>query len=181
MYAAVQWPIRYASLSHDGTLLAVAGRNGLTHYSSNTGRWKFFTNEEEESAFTVKGGMVWFHHVLIVATESNKGNEVSSRSQAERTPDLTCSSFQLRLYSRDQDLSEAKCLDIQRLPHAVVTMALRGTALLVLGTDNTIYHYVITTAKNSIRLVISDSMSLQGLIPSAGKVRSLIWLQSASE
>ena len=76
MYIAVQWPLRYAAISEDGTLLAVAGRSGLTHYSSNTGRWKLFTNEEEELAFTVKGGMAWYHHVLIVAVESNRGHEV---------------------------------------------------------------------------------------------------------
>ena len=76
MYIAVQWPLRYAAMSQDGTLLAVAGRSGLTHYSSNTGRWKLFTNEEEELAFAVKGGMLWYHHVLIVAVDSNRGHEV---------------------------------------------------------------------------------------------------------
>lgn len=77
MYTAVQWPIRYCCLSDDGTLLSVAGRNGLVHWSSNTGRWKMFANEAEEASFSVKGGMVWYYHVLIVATESARGTEVS--------------------------------------------------------------------------------------------------------
>ena len=78
----MQWPIRYCCISNDGTLLAVAGRNGLVHYSSNTGRWKMFTSETEETSFSVRGGMVWYYHVLIVATESARGTEVSLQSRS---------------------------------------------------------------------------------------------------
>ncbi len=28
-----------------------------------------FADERQEQAFTVKGGLLWFHHVLIVAVE----------------------------------------------------------------------------------------------------------------
>jgi hypothetical protein len=80
------------------------------------------------------------------------------------------------MYSRDQELSQAKCLDVQQLPHSVVTMTLQGTTLLVLTTDNTLYQYVLTTTKDALRLVIGESMSLQGLIPGAGKVRSFTWM-----
>ena len=77
LYAAVQWPIRHCCVSGDGTLLAIAGRNGLVHWSANTGRWKMFTSEAEEASFSVRGGMVWYHHVLVVASESARGTEVS--------------------------------------------------------------------------------------------------------
>lgn len=68
-YMSANWPIRYSSLSADGRLIAIAGRRGLVHYSSTSGRWKMFADERQEQAFTVKGGLLWFHHVLIVAVE----------------------------------------------------------------------------------------------------------------
>jgi hypothetical protein len=177
----VQWPIRYCCISDDGTLLAVAGRNGLVHYSSNTGRWKMFTSETEEASFSVKGGMVWYYHVLIVATESARGTEVGIESPGRSSSLwLTSSYLQLRLYSRDQELSDAKCLNVQRLPHTVVTMTLQGSTLLVLTSDNTLYHYTVMTTRDTIRLVIGDSMSLQGLNPSAGRVRALCGFTAGS-
>lgn len=47
----------------------MAGRRGLVHYSSTSGRWKLFADELQEQAFAVKGGLLWFHHVLIAAVE----------------------------------------------------------------------------------------------------------------
>jgi len=71
------WPLRYSALSSDGRLIAVAGRRGLVHYSSTSGRWKLFADERQEQAFVVKGGMVWFHHVLIAAAEVSKSYQVA--------------------------------------------------------------------------------------------------------
>ena len=75
-YLAKNWPIRYSALSTDGRLVAVAGRRGLVHYSSTSGRWKLFTDELQEQAFTVRGGIVWFHHILIAAVEVSKSYQV---------------------------------------------------------------------------------------------------------
>jgi hypothetical protein len=77
-YLAANWPIRYSSLSSDGRLIAIAGRRGLIHYSSTSGRWKLFADEIQEQAFVVKGGLVWFHHVLIAAVEVSKSFQVRS-------------------------------------------------------------------------------------------------------
>jgi RAB6A-GEF complex partner protein 1 len=65
----MNWPIKYASVSIDGRLLAVAGHRGLLHYSSVTGRWKSFEDKTQEQAFCTKGGLVWFNHILIAAIE----------------------------------------------------------------------------------------------------------------
>jgi hypothetical protein len=78
-YIIHQWPIRYTAVSQDGKLLACAGRNGLTHYSFSSGRWKLFLDVAEESSFTVRGGLVWFHHVLIAAVHVNGHFEVRGR------------------------------------------------------------------------------------------------------
>jgi len=68
-YMATNWPIRYASISTDGRLIACAGRNGLIHYSGASGRWKLFGDEGQEQAFSVRGGLLWFYHVLVAAVE----------------------------------------------------------------------------------------------------------------
>ena len=78
-YLASNWPIRYSSLSSDGRLIGIAGRKGLIHYSSTSGRWKLFTNEEQEQNFTVRGGLIWFHHVLVAAVEIAKSYQVLLR------------------------------------------------------------------------------------------------------
>lgn len=77
-YLATNWPIRYSSLSSDGRLIAVAGRRGLVHYSSASGRWKVFADIVQEQAFTVRGGLLWFHHVLIAAVEVSKSYQVGT-------------------------------------------------------------------------------------------------------
>ena len=76
-YISTNWPIRYASISSDGKLIAVAGRRGLTHYSAASGRWKLFGDERQERDFTVRGGLLWFHHVLVAAVEVDKSHQVS--------------------------------------------------------------------------------------------------------
>jgi len=87
------WPLRYSALSSDGRLIAVAGRRGLVHYSSTSGRWKLFSDERQEQAFVVKGGMVWFHHVLIAAVEVSKSYQVTSLREAVANSQLTLDMF----------------------------------------------------------------------------------------
>jgi hypothetical protein len=83
-YLATNWPIKYSSISSDGRLIAVAGRRGLIHYSSTSGRWKQFSDERQEQAFAIKGGLLWFHHVLIAAVEVPGAYQVSHWSPAFR-------------------------------------------------------------------------------------------------
>lgn len=77
-YLATNWPILYSSISADGRLVAVAGRRGLIHYSSTSGRWKTFSDRQQEQAFVVRGGLLWFHHVLIAAVEVTHSYQVYS-------------------------------------------------------------------------------------------------------
>jgi hypothetical protein len=63
-------------LSNDGRLIAVAGRRGLIHYSSSSGRWKMFADEQQEQNFAVRGGLLWFHHVLVAAVDVSKSYQV---------------------------------------------------------------------------------------------------------
>ena len=75
-YLATQWPIRLSVISPDGHYVAVAGRRGLAHYSVGSGRWKTFEDSRQEDAFTVRGGMCWWQHILIAAVESGSSYEV---------------------------------------------------------------------------------------------------------
>ena len=73
-----QRPMRCAVLSADGRYLALAGRRGLAHYSVQSGRWKTFENIQAEEKFVVKGGMFWYHHILVAAVETEDGCEVGA-------------------------------------------------------------------------------------------------------
>lgn len=60
--------MRYASISSDARLVAVAGRHGLAHYNALSGRWKTFERDVEAESIHVVGGMSWWGPVLIVGT-----------------------------------------------------------------------------------------------------------------
>ncbi|KAF8912940.1 RIC1-domain-containing protein [Gymnopilus junonius] len=111
-YLALNWPIRYSSLSSDGRLIAIAGRRGLIHYSSTSGRWKVFADEEQEQSFSVRGGLLWFHHVLVAAVEVAK-------------------SYQIRLYSRDLELSGQNVLHRETLSAPVIILSIVDNSLLM--------------------------------------------------
>ncbi|KAK8854501.1 hypothetical protein IAR55_003240 [Kwoniella newhampshirensis] len=154
-YIATNWPLRYASISSDGKLIAVAGRKGLTHYSAASGRWKLFPDERQEREFTVRGGLLWFHHVLIAAVDADK-------------------THQIRLYSRDLDLTEI--LHSQTLPFPVLVMTLLDNSLLVYTADNTLYHFLILPTQSTIKLHLCGSISFRGIVQIPSRVRALSWL-----
>ncbi|KAJ7225920.1 RIC1-domain-containing protein [Mycena pura] len=156
-YLATNWPIRYSSLSSDGRLIAIAGRRGLIHYSSTSGRWKLFADEIQEQAFVVKGGMVWFHHVLIAAVEVSK-------------------SYQIRLYSRDMELSNQNVLHREILSSPVVILSLVDNSLLVYTADNTLFHLLIVPTADTIKLHLCGSITFNGIIAAPSAVRMLSWM-----
>ncbi|WWC93237.1 hypothetical protein V866_000070 [Kwoniella sp. B9012] len=154
-YIATNWPLRYASISSDGKLIAVAGRKGLTHYSASSGRWKLFPDERQEREFTVRGGLLWFHHVLIAAVDVEK-------------------THQIRLYSRDLDLTEI--LHTQTLPSPVLVMTLLDNSLLVYTADNNLYHFLILPTQTSIKLHLCGSISFRGIVQVPNRVRGMSWM-----
>ncbi|KAL0950714.1 hypothetical protein HGRIS_007490 [Hohenbuehelia grisea] len=156
-YLAANWPIRYSALSSDGRLIAVAGRRGLIHYSSTSGRWKTYADEMQEQAFVVKGGMLWFHHVLVAAVE-------------------VAGSYQIRLYSRDLELNNQNVLSRELLPAAVIILSLVDNSLLVYTADNHLIHYLIVPTADSIQLHACGSITFNGIIAVPSAVRVLSWM-----
>ena len=161
-YLAANWPIRYAAISADGNLIAVAGRRGLAHFSSSSGRWKSHKSVAQEQSFVVRGGMQWFQHVLIAACDS--GGE-----------------YQLRLYSRDTDLDSSHLLDLQVLPSPVILTSLFDNSLLVYTADNTFYHFLIDLSQDRIRLRLCGTITFDGIVGEPARVRGMSWMIPESQ
>ncbi len=162
-YLAYNWPIRYASISSDGKLIAVAGRRGLAHYSIASGRWKTYANSAQEQAFAIRGGLQWFHHVLVAACDCGGGT------------------YQLRMYSRDLDLDNSQLLYIETLASPVLLTSLFEDSLLVYTADNTFYHYLITTSATHIGLKLCGSITFDGVVGEPGRVRGMSWMVPPSQ
>ncbi|KAJ3890952.1 RIC1-domain-containing protein [Lentinula edodes] len=156
-YLAANWPIRYSSLSSDGRLIAIAGRRGLVHSSASSGRWKVFTDPVQEQAFSVQGGLLWFHHVLVAAVELSK-------------------THQIRLYSRDLELNNQNVLHREVMPSPVIILSLVDNSLLVYCADNTLFHFLIIPTADTIKLHLCGSITFNGVIATPSAVRMLSWM-----
>ena len=161
-YMANNWPLRYACISVDGKLIAVAGRRGLAHYSTLSGRWKTYGNPQQEQSFAIRGGMQWFHHVLVAACDC--GGE-----------------YQIRMYSRDLPLDNSQLLHVEKLNSPVLLTSLFEDSLLVYTADNTFYHYLITTTSETIRLKLCGSITFDGVVGEPTRVRAMSWMVPPSQ
>jgi hypothetical protein len=157
-YMHNQWPIKCCVISQDGRYVAIAGRRGLAHYSVQSGRWKTFANPVAENAFAVRGGMTWVGPVLIAATESE-------------------GSYELRLYSRDQDLGNSSALHIEALPAAIIFIGPSGEdSLLVYTHENVLYHFIVNMTPRGANLVPVGQIAFHGVVRAPTRVRSVSWV-----
>jgi RAB6A-GEF complex partner protein 1 len=161
-YLYNQGPIRASVVSQDGRYIAVAGRRGLSHYSVNSGRWKTFSDPGVENSFAVRGGMCWFSHILAAATESVAG-------------------YDLRLYSRELDLSRNP-LSVESFAMPIVFVGPSGEdSLLVYTYENVLYHYVISTREHRAQLVQVGQIAFHGVVRAPSRVRSVSWVVPDSQ
>ena len=89
--------------------------------------------------------------------------------------------FQLRLYSRDLELSNQNVLYREPLTSPVVILSLVDNSLLVYTADNTLLHYLVVPTADTIKLHLAGSISFVGVIASPNAVRSLSWMIPASQ
>lgn len=158
LYLHNHGPIRCSVVSQDGRYAAIAGRRGLAHYSVQSGRWKTFANATEEHSFSVRGGMCWFNHVLIAATESD-------------------SSFELRVYPRDVELGQSSIIHLEILPASVIFLGPSGEdSLLVYTSENILYHFVISATSQGMSLVQVGQIAFYGVVRAPTRVRSVSWI-----
>lgn len=157
-YLVNQWPIKAAVVSPDGRYIAVAGRRGLAHYGVTSGRWKTFDHSANEFEFSVRGGMCWYQHVLIVSVEVGR-------------------KCQVRLYSREKALDFSHILHTETLASPAVCMTVSGAdSLLVYTHDNTLLHYIIAPTRSSFKLVPVGRIGFQGVIRAPARVRAVSWV-----
>lgn len=83
---------------------------------------------------------------------------------------------QLRLYSRDLELSNTNVLHRELLPSPVVILSLVDNSLLVYTLDNTLYHYLVVPTTDTIKLHLCGSITFSGIIAVPGAVRMLSWM-----
>jgi RAB6A-GEF complex partner protein 1 len=133
----------------------------------------------QESAFAVRGGFLWFHHVLIAAVEVGRSWQVSMENNALQQASSYL--FQLRLYSRDLELSNQSVLHREPLSSPVVILSLVDNSLLVYTTDNTLFHYLVVPTANTIKLHLAGSISFRGVIANPNAVRVLSWMIPAAQ
>ncbi|KAK4999085.1 WD40 repeat protein [Elasticomyces elasticus] len=158
LYLANQWPIRTAVTSADGRYIAVAGRRGLAHYSTFSGRWKTFDDPAIENEFAVRGGMCWYQHVLVAAVESG-------------------TTHQVRLYSREQILDYSNILHVEDVHAPIVHMAMSNEdSLLVYTYENVLAHYLFTSTATGLKLVQVGQIAFHGIIRAPARVRAISWL-----
>lgn len=157
-YSHYQGPIKCSVISQDGRYAAIAGRRGLAHYSVQSGRWKTFADAIDETSFAVRGGMCWFNHILIAATESD-------------------GSYELRVYSRAADLGQSSMLYLETLPASVVFLGPSGEdSLLVYTSENILYHFVISMTSQGMSLVQVGQIAFHGVVRAPTRVRSVSWI-----
>lgn len=89
--------------------------------------------------------------------------------------------FQLRLYSRDLELSNQNVLHREPLTSPVVILSLVDNSLLVYTTDNTLLHYLVVPTSETIKLHPAGSISFHGVIANPNAVRVLSWMVPAAQ
>ncbi|CAO3657743.1 unnamed protein product [Umbelopsis ramanniana] len=168
MYISEHWPIRYASIDPDGKWIGIAGKRGLAHYSTLSGRWKMFGNQQQEQEFHVRGGIAWFKHVLIAACEVPNG--LHHRYHA------------LRFYSRESNLDNAYMLHQLPLKHPVIYMSVTSSYLLVYTSDNVLSIYQLTSRSENgagaFHAELIRHITLSGIVTQVARVRSISLLES---
>ena len=125
------------------------------------------------------GGLLWFHHVLIAAVEVGRSWQVSMEHNA--LPRVSSNLFQLRLYSRDLELSNQNVLYREQLTSPVVILSLVDNSLLVYTADNTLLHYLVVPTAETIKLHFAGSISFHGVIANPNVVRALSWMIPAAQ
>ena len=157
-YLYRQQPIKSSIISADRRYAAIAGQRGLAHYSIQSGRWKTFADPIEESLFFIRGGMCWFHHVLVAATESS-------------------GIFALQAYSRDAVLAKHNILFMETLSAPAVFIGTSAQdSLLVYTSDNILHHFIVSVTSHSASLLQVGQIAFHGIVRAPTRVRSVSWI-----
>ena len=157
-YLLHHWPIKSSVVSPDGKYVAVAGRRGLAHYSTLSGRWRVFEDPAAEHEFAVRGGMCWYQHFLIACVEAG-------------------SRYQVRVYSRERALNYSHIQHTEDLSAPAIFTTATGTdSLLVYTYDNILLHFIVVPTSLSVKLVQVGQIGFHGIIRAPPRVRAISWI-----
>lgn len=131
-YMAENWPIQHAALSDDGRHVVIAGERGIAMCNLLATKWKLFGNLQHEKEFACCGGVAWFRDVAVLGCR-----------------DMRTGAFQLRAFSRKQNLDVANALLVYELPRAPLYVAVAGRHLLVYLENNVVHEYIVEAACNA--------------------------------
>src|SRR6266487_225046 len=88
---------------------------------------------------------------------------------------------QVRLYSRDLELTSQNVLHREILPSPVIILSLVDNTLLVYTADNTLFHFLIIPTPETIKLHLCGSITFNGIIATPSAVRVLSWMIPTSQ
>lgn len=83
---------------------------------------------------------------------------------------------QIRLYSRDLELTNQNVLHREVIQTPVIVLSLVDNSLLVYTADNTLSHYLIVPTAATITLQFCGSITFDGIIATPSAVRVLSWM-----
>ena len=132
LYANTNAPIRYTAIGASGKCTAVAGKRGFAFYISAKHKWRCFGNEAQEQSFVVRGGMLWWKGILIVACHHLEGNR-----------------FCIYMYPHHSSIDQSSIVDRILLPAAVITMNSYDNYLVILTATNKVLLYLLHVEINA--------------------------------
>lgn len=159
-YMAENWPLMYVSCSADGKYVAAAGPTGLVHFSVSSRNWKELSDHDMK----VRGGIVWYGRVLVVAADVDGSNVLQMYSPVSVLSRRDSSvAVPTHHHAEDEHVIASLPLDSR-----VIAMSLLGDYLAVLLSTGL---KIIDLTGNQLNLV--DEWRLAGVIIAPGRVRSI--------
>lgn len=144
VYAQDNWPLRIASVSPDGTLLAVAGQRGFVLKSlSASGSWSLFGDRLEEQALRIVA-LAWFRSYLVIVAWVD-----------------TVKAFQVMFFPRGQKLAFSSLAYRGNVPLGKTPTFLDcNDSYLVLFTQDSYFQYRISETPQTPRSAATISLAL---------------------
>ena len=84
---------------------------------------------------------------------------------------------QIRLYSRELGLNDSSPIYVERLASPAVVMSMSGEdSLLIYTHENILYHYIVSSSNDNIKLVQVGHIGLHGIVRAPARVRAVSWV-----
>ncbi|KNE59916.1 hypothetical protein AMAG_05365 [Allomyces macrogynus ATCC 38327] len=134
MYISENWPVTIAAIDGKGRSLVIGGRRGLALFSRELGRWKLFSNHQQEQSFVCRGVcFVGTHLVTLVQ--------------------LVTSEFRLWMFNPGSSLDLNLICDQVELPmDSPSFLASVGPQVVVMSADGDVVEYWIDSTNEMFQV-----------------------------